>query len=371
MTKQKAERKARLIAFYLPQFHPIPENDEWWGRGFTEWTNVAKAKPLFIGHQQPNFPSDLGFYDLRVPEVREAQAELAKAYGIEGFCYWHYWFGGGKRLLERPFNEVLKSGKPDFPFCLAWANHTWSGIWHGCPDRVLMEQTYPGPEDFTAHFYAMFDAFCDPRYLKVDGRNIFCVYQPYALEGAKSFIDSWRELAEKEGLPGFYFIAITDDQWIIPEGGYDACTTNPPVAMLTCQRVETINGEIEREILKWRYFSKERPQLPQIYSYEAFVLNAFPEKTRRADFYPCVVPNWDNTPRSGLNGLVLHGSTPELYAEHLCEAVGLVADRTPDQRVVFIKSWNEWAETNYLEPDLRWGNAYLEKTLHAIKTAED
>ena len=123
--------------------------------------------------------------------------------------------------------------------------------------------------------------------------------------------------------------------------------------------------------MKWRYFSKERPQLPQIYSYEAFVLNAFPEKTRRADFYPCVVPNWDNTPRSGLNGLVLHGSTPELYAEHLCEAVGLVADRTPDQRVVFIKSWNEWAETNYLEPDLRWGNAYLENTLRATTTAED
>ena len=151
--------KARLIALYLPQFHPIPENDEWWGKGFTEWTNVAKATPLFIGHQQPNLPADLGFYDLRLPEIRSAQAELARASGIVGFCYWHYWFGNGKRLLERPFNEVLRSGEPDFPFCLAWANQTWTGIWHGCADKVLMEQTYPGREDYIIHFYALLEAF--------------------------------------------------------------------------------------------------------------------------------------------------------------------------------------------------------------------
>ena len=235
------------------------------------------------------------------------------------------------------------------------------------PTGCLSSRPIPGSEDFTAHFYAMLDAFCDPRYLKVDGRNIFCVYRPYALEEPKLFMDTWRELAEKENIPGFYFIAITDYQWIIPEDGYDACTTNPPVAMLTCQGVESINEEIEREILKWRYFSKEMPQLPQIYSYEAFVRNAFPAKTRRADFYPCVVPNWDNTPRSGLNGFVLHNSTPALYGRHLGEAVSLVADRAHDQRVVFIKSWNEWAETNYLEPDLRWGKAYLEKTLQVLK----
>ncbi len=367
MTPGKAELKARLIAFYLPQFHPIPENDEWWGRGFTEWTNVAKAKPLFIGHQQPNIPADLGFYDLRLPDVREAQAELARAYGIEGFCYWHYWFGGGKRLLERPFSEVLKHGKPDFPFCLAWANHTWSGIWHGCPDRVLMEQTYQGREDFTAHFYAMIDALVDSRYMKIDGRNIFCVYRPFDLQRARLFIETWRELAVKEGIPGFYFIGITDYPWKMPEDGYDAFTTNPPVGMLPYRGVTSINEEIERETLKWRYFSKEKPHLPQIYSYGVFIQNAFPEETRRAEFFPCVVPNWDNTPRSGLNGFVLHGSTPELYAEHLREAIGLVADRTSDQRVVFIKSWNEWAETNYLEPDMRWGKAYLENTLRILK----
>lgn len=137
----------RAIAFYLPQFHPIPENDEWWGKGFTEWTNTAKAKPLFPGHYQPHVPADLGFYDLRLTEARVAQAEMAAEYGIEGFCYWHYWFAG-KRLLEHPFNEVMQSGKPDFPFCLGWANDTWSGIWHGAPNRVLIEQTYPGLEDY-------------------------------------------------------------------------------------------------------------------------------------------------------------------------------------------------------------------------------
>jgi hypothetical protein len=360
--------KARLIALYLPQFHPIPENDEWWGKGFTEWTNVAKAQPLFIGHQQPNFPADLGFYDLRVAESREDQAQMARAYGIEGFCYWHYWFGGGRRLLERPIAEIVESGRPDFPFCLAWANHTWSGIWHGCPDRILVEQTYPGLDDVVAHFYAMIDAFRDSRYMKIDGRNIFSIYRPRDLENPRLFIDTWRELAEKEGIPGFYFIAITDYPWDKPEDGYDACTANPPVAMLTHQNggVPSLNEQIEQETLKYRFFSQEKPQLPRIYSYEDFVRNAFPEKTRNPDFYPCVVPNWDNTPRSGANGFVLHNATPELYARHLREAVDLVADRNPDQRVIFIKSWNEWAEANYLEPDLRWGRRYLEETLKSV-----
>lgn len=359
MIGQKFAAKVRLIAFYLPQFHPIPENDEWWGKGFTEWTNVAKAKPLFAGHQQPNFPAALGFYDLRVPESRIAQAELARQYGVEGFCYWHYWFGG-KRLLERPFDEVLKSGSPDFPFCLAWANHTWSGIWHGCPDRILIEQTYPGIEDFSAHFYAMLDAFRDPRYMKVDGRNIFCVYRPFELQEPKLFMQTWQRLAKEEDVPGFYFIAITDYPWKIPEDGYDACTTNPPVAMLAYQGIKSLNEKIRRTL------PDQKAQLPQIYSYETFIRNAFPKMTLTEEFYPCVVPNWDNTPRSGANGFVLVDSTPQLYTEHLREAVGLVAGRSREQRIVFIKSWNEWAETNYLEPDLRWGKAYLEETLRVL-----
>ena len=355
--------KARLIALYLPQFHPIPENDLWWGPGFTEWTNTAKARPLFPGHEIPNVPADLGYYDLRVAESREAQAEIAKAYGIEGFCYWHYWFGNGKRLLERPFNEVLASGKPDFPFCLGWANHTWSGVWHGCPGKILIEQTYPGIEDSRAHFYALLDAFMDTRYLKIANRNVFCVYRPFDLPDAGMFMETWQELADKEGAPGFYFIAITDYPWNQPADGYDAFTTNPPVGMLPYQGIKPMNDEIAAAVSQ----NGEQVKLPQIFSYETYVEHAFPDVTRSEHFFPCAVPRWDNTPRSGVNGFALHGSTPELYAKHLREAINLVEDRERDRRVVFIKSWNEWAETNYLEPDLRWGTAYLEKTLAVIK----
>jgi lipopolysaccharide biosynthesis protein len=163
--------RARAIALYLPQFHPIPENDEWWGPGFTEWTNVTRARPLFRGHVQPHLPADLGFYDLRLAEVRDAQAELARAHGIEAFCYWHYWFGDGRRILERPFQEVLDSGAPAIKFCLGWANESWTGIWHNAQDRVLVEQRYPGKEDTDAHFTALVPAFRDQRYLALPNRG--------------------------------------------------------------------------------------------------------------------------------------------------------------------------------------------------------
>src|ERR1017187_7945146 len=199
-------RNARLIAFYLPQFHPILENDAWWGAGFTEWTNVAKAKPLFPGHYQPHVPADLGFYDLRVPETRTAQAALARNAGIEGFCYYHYWFAE-KRLLERPFNEVLKSGEPDFPFCLCWANETWSGVWHGAPNRILIEQTYPGAEDHERHFYDLLPTFQDKRYMRVNNRPLFTLYAPQKLPAAAGFIAQWQNLSQKNGLPGIHFVA--------------------------------------------------------------------------------------------------------------------------------------------------------------------
>ena len=183
------ENRTRVLALYLPQFHPIPENDQWWGKGFTEWTNVARAKPLFGRHKQPRVPADLGFYDLRLPEAREAQAALARAYGIEGFCYWHYWFGDGKQLLERPLAEVVASGEPDFPFCLAWANETWTGKWYGAPNRILAEQTYPGEADHIRHFYALLPAFRDPRYVTVDGLRVFLIYKPAAIPDLKRFIE--------------------------------------------------------------------------------------------------------------------------------------------------------------------------------------
>ena len=204
----------RVIAFYLPQYHPIPENDAWWGPGFTEWTNVAAAKPLFRGHVQPRIPADLGFYDLRLPETREAQARLAREAGIEGFCYYHYWFGEGRQLLERPFNEVVASGKPDFPFCLCWANHTWaSSTWTNAKSRkqgsrILMEQLYPGREDNENHFMTLLPAFRDSRYIRVDGKPLFAVFDPFKFQDAPAFLGQWRELARKYGLGDFHFVAV-------------------------------------------------------------------------------------------------------------------------------------------------------------------
>ena len=205
--------KTRIIALYLPQFHPIPENNHWWGPGFTEWTNVASAKPLFRGHTQPRIPADLGFYDLRLPEVREQQAAMAREAGVECFCYYHYWFGG-KELLERPFNEVVESGKPDFPFCLCWANHTWSNkTWERKSamqhNSVLMEQTYPGEKDDVAHFYSLLPAFKDKRYMTVDGKLIFAIYDPYGFKSVSQFMETWCKLAVENGLPGFHFIGMT------------------------------------------------------------------------------------------------------------------------------------------------------------------
>ena len=208
-------KKARVIAFYLPQFHPTPENDKFWGKGFTEWTNAAKAKPLFKGHHQPHIPADLGFYDLRMPEIRESQAKLAKEAGVEGFCYWHYWFGNGKQFLQEIFDDVVESGKPDFPFCVGWANHSWTNKnWVNTPtfskDFYIAEQLYPGPEDHEAHFYSLLKAFKDPRYIKVDGKLLFYIFAPLNLPNADHFIEQWRKLGEKENLPGFYFVGLRE-----------------------------------------------------------------------------------------------------------------------------------------------------------------
>jgi len=367
---------ARLIAFYLPQFHPIPENDKWWGKGFTEWTNVVKAKPLFKGHYQPRLPADLGFYDLRVPEVREAQAELARNAGIEGFCYYHYWFGG-KTLLERPFNEVIASGKPDFPFCLCWANQTWSGVWHGAPGRILMEQTYPGPDDNRRHFLALRDAFMDRRYLRVDNRPVFVIFRPGGIPNVADFIRQWQELADQSGLPAIHFVAHLfnrESDWDYRSRGFDSRVIVNHQKVFGVSTRELFRGANENgrwlQSL-WRYYRSARGQFSNVWLYADARRCLLDGCSQQADAYPCVVPNWDNTPRSGARGYVLHGSTPELFRTHLRGALTLVQSRPLNQRLVFIKSWNEWAEGNYLEPDARFGNGYLEVLKQEVLATRD
>lgn len=359
-----SEIAARAIAFYLPQFHPIPENDQWWGAGFTEWTNTAKARRLFPGHHQPHLPSDLGFYDLRMPEAREAQSALAQEHGIAAFAYWHYWFGAGQRILERPFTEVLASGQPGMPFVLAWANQSWTGTWHAAPDRILMQQSYPGPEDDRAHFDAILEAFRDERYLTVGGRPVFYIFRPEELPAPDQFVDRWQEMARKAGLPGLYLVAEVSD--LTGSGArYDRAIQDGFDAGVYMR----LPADRSRaSVLRMRTARKLLGGGPEIYPY------ASSPRPRPApfdgDFYqPCVYPNWDNTPRAGRNGLVLTGSSPEKFGTHLREAVQHVAGRPHDERLIWIKSWNEWAEGNYLEPDQEHGRAWLKIAQRELRRA--
>jgi hypothetical protein len=349
------EALARAIALYLPQFHPIPENDRWWGEGFTEWTNVRKAVPLFEGHDQPRVPSALGYYDLRDPDVREAQARLARLHGVSGFCYYHYWFAGTE-LLERPFAEVLASGTPDLPFCLCWANESWTGIWHGAQDRMLIEQTYPGPDDHVRHFHALLPAFSDRRYVTVGKRPLFLIYLPFAIPDIQSVLELWRTLAARAGIEGLYFVGVRSwkSAWNPTAQGFDASVTFrlPPYPS---------PGVVPRRVSSGadRVF---------IYDHERIVdrLVAPPEH----DFLdlPCIGPNWDTSPRLGARGVVLHDSRPDLFRRNVRTAVERVRELDAGERLIFVKSWNEWAEGNYLEPDTRHGLGYLEALRDELRT---
>ncbi len=363
---------ARLIAFYLPQFHPIPENDAWWGKGFTEWTNVAKARSLYRGHWQPHLPADLGFYDLRLPEVREAQAALARDCGVEGFCYWHYWFGEGRRIIERPFEEVLNSGQPRLPFCLAWANESWSGIWHGNPKSILIEQKYPGPQDELAHFNLVLPAFRDSRYLCVDGKPIFVIFKPHGLPSTQRFIEHWRTLAHRAGLPGLYFVAISNvykagvdryrDAILAP---FDAVTPlapqDYPENLPQGRWARMLKRFNQRDFgHKLNRLTGQRLRRPLRYDYADVVDKALNDMPAGRRYLPCVLPNWDNTPRSAQRGMVYENATPELFGRYLQKAIEKVAQHPRPEAIVFLKAWNEWAEGNYVEPDHRFGHAYLD-----------
>jgi hypothetical protein len=382
--------RARLIAFYLPQFHPIRENDEWWGKGFTEWTNVAKAKPLFPGHYQPHLPADLGFYDLRVPEVRSAQAELGRRAGVEGFCYWHYWFAG-RRVLERPFDEVISSGSPDYPFCVAWANDTWKGHWYGAEKRTLIEQTYPGRADHERHFHSLLPAFLDPRYIRVHDRPLFTIFRPKSLPDSEGFIELWQDLASRNGLKGIHFVAhLFDHEIDFPwrSVGYSGAVVTNELKVLRLrlwnifqEKLRLLYGEHEGvgkprgfaevvagtgRLIGRRVLQRLLRWPDGVHYYRDAMLFFKSQAALDLGCYPSVVPGWDNTARAGPKGIVLHGSTPELFGEHVRDILDSVATRPAEDRIVFVKSWNEWAEGNYLEPDRKFGFGYLDAVRSAL-----
>ena len=361
----------RAIAFYLPQFHPIPENDEWWGKGFTEWSNVVKAKPRFDGHYQPQLPADLGFYDLRLAETRAAQANLAANYGIHGFCYFHYWFHG-RRILERPVNEIWKSGEPDFPFCVCWANENWTRRWDGQEAQVLLEQRYSAADDL-AHIQNIIPLFDDRRYIRVEGRPLFLVYRASQLPEPQKTTETWRKEAERAGFKGLFLVRVeSHDQSGDPRTlGFDSALDFQPNSRML------VNSRIPRR--KWWHRRKLKTAEPAFYDnlifdYEALVRNALESPVPIYPRIPCVCPGWDNSPRREHGAVILINSTPRMYERWLLEVVnrrrgsirpGGGATISADS-LVFINAWNEWAEGNHLEPCQKWGHKYLEATRRAL-----
>lgn len=348
------KNKPRVIAFYLPQYHPTKENNEWWGSGFTEWTNVALSRPLFKGHEQPQIPGELGFYDLRLEQTKIDQAKLAKEYGVEGFIYWHYWLGDDKILLDTPYIDTLKSGKPDFPFCLAWANHSWKGVFFGS-DKMLVEQKYSGKDDYEKHFYYVLEAFKDKRYIRVDGKPLFYIYHPTEIPNCKEFVALWQMLAIKEGLHGIHFIGEGIKVKDKNKYGLDG------VSYTNHRKIASHNAlSIKNKYLRyitWRLIKKKGLQVFEYADAMKYFLN---DKVTPENVYPSIVPNWDTTPRLGKKAVILKNSTPELFQQHVREVLQSVAHKKKEHNIVFVKSWNEWAEGNYLEPSWKYGKAYLE-----------
>ncbi len=342
-----------MIAFYLPQFHPIAENDDWWGKGYTEWPGVAAAQPLFEGHCQPHIPADLGFYDLRLPEARAAQAEMARNYGISGFCYHYYWFSG-RRILERPLAEVLESGEPDFPFCVCWANEPWSRRWDGSENEVLIQQEHDLETDKKLIF-DLLPLFADRRYIKVDGKPLVAIYRVGLLPDPQSLFAFWRSLARERGFPDLHICMAETFGLNDPFGhGCDAAIEFPPHGLVTRQINSSLKGIAAGHS-------------GAVYDYADAVLNEIVSMPASYPRYRCVMPGWDNTPRRGRAGNVFHGATPELYELWLREAISYTRRHLPENRqLVFLNAWNEWGEGAYVEPDTMFGRQILEATRRAV-----
>jgi lipopolysaccharide biosynthesis protein len=354
----------QAIALYLPQFHPIPENDEWWGPGFTEWTNVVKARPLFRGHYQPHLPADLGFYDLRTPESREAQASLAQAHGISGFCYYHYWFNG-RRLLQRPFEEVLLSGTPKLPFCLCWANENWTRRWDGHNDRVLLEQAH-SVEDDERHAEHLVQAFRDDRYIKINGKPLFLVYRTALLRNPAQTAGIWRAKARAAGFPDLYLVRVESwADYTDPEAiGFDAAIEFAPDFGALPRAIGSRWNVPSRLHDRWMRHKVDH----EIFRYDTLVHYMLAKPGVRYKRFRCVTPGWDNSPRRRTGGRIVVGSTPQVYENWLRTVAGDTrAAYAEGEDLIFINAWNEWAEGNHLEPDQRWGRAYLEATARALR----
>ena len=366
----------RPIAIHLPQFHPVPENDDWWGKGFTEWRNVVQARPSFRGHYQPHIPADMGFYDMRLPEVRQQQAHLAQEYGIYGFCYYHYWFNG-RRILERPVQEILESGDPDFPFMLCWANENWTRVWDGSDKSVLLGQEY-SEDDHRAHAEALMPYFKDPRYIRINNKPVFAIYKDGDIPDPDRLCEIFREVAAEHGM-NLYLCRFERRIGTRPEApqelGFDAGIEFQPLSpsfkrFEQSQRrglmapVRTILTRLARKFMTISRLSKIAPAggyLPGLKDYQRFVDFDMQQPTPEHLCYPGVSPSWDNTSRrsDGL-GTIFWGSTPAIFKKWVRAKVANFKPPSQEEDLLFINAWNEWAEGNHLEPCKKYGHQYLE-----------
>lgn len=346
----------RVIAINLPQFHPFKENDQWWGKGFTEWTNVTKATPRYKGHHQPNLPADTGFYDLRLPQARQLQADLAKEYGIYGFCYYHYWFNG-KQLMEAPVNDILSSDQPDFPFMLCWANENWTRNWDGCFTDVLIKQEYSDQDDIEHMRWLCKNVFQDKRYIRIDGKPVFAVYRIAAFPDFKRTVKIWRELARKEFGMELYLI-----ETMLPDNPGHVVLTEGVDAAMDFQPVGVMATGLRKERIRTIPFFEPKKSRPTVYSYPEYVKYCMSKKLPDRCF-PCVSPGFDNSPRRvGRTFLSFTGCTPKVFGQWLWDSLcRKTSFKSEEENLVFINAWNEWAEGNYIEPDQRWGRQYLEE----------
>jgi tetratricopeptide (TPR) repeat protein len=338
----------QLLAFFLPQFHCIPENDAWWGEGFTEWTNVRRAAPNFLGHDQPRIPGELGYYDLLDTHTRQQQAALAKQYGINGFCYYHYWFNG-RRLLEQPLDLVLRSGEPDLPFCVFWANENWSKRWDGGNHELLVEQSHSDADDI-AFMESLLPYFEDKRYIRIEGRPLLMIYRIDLFPNARRTIKRWKEVCRAHGMAEPYIVKADTRASDAPHVySADASLEFPPhrlsAGSTMTRKLEELNKEYKGTIIDYR-------------SAAAYLATAVePAHTH----FKTVVPGWDNTARRQLDGTMLVNSSPDLFRAWLRESIARAQEMLPPgRRFVFINAWNEWAEGAYLEPDQTHGRAMLE-----------
>jgi glycosyltransferase involved in cell wall biosynthesis len=366
LTDPAQQKPPRLIAFYLPQFHPIPENDEWWGEGFTEWTNVAKAEPLFSGHYQPHVPAELGYYDLRDESARVEQAKLAEQYGIEGFCYYHYWFDG-RRLLEHPLQELLASGTPDFPFCLCWANESWTRRWDGNDREILMKQEY-SEEDDIRHIRALLPVFEDKRYIRIDGKPVFLVYRTESMPNPARTAELWRDEARKAGIGEIYLCRVESFAKGDPhEINFDAAVEFAPDWAnkgVELKGGSSVFSDIDEDLT-------EICEQNHIQTYQSLVDAMRVKQTPDFKWFRCVTPAWDNWARRHEGAAIFLDSTPEKYQSWLTHTVIDANNRLAgDERMVFVNAWNEWAEGNHLEPDQKFGHAYLEATQKALQEGQ-